>query len=69
MNAQHEIVDCAVMASEVRGHQTVPRSELWAGIMAQETGVQNRVTSELRTYSDSSYFVEVVQLVDCLFYP
>ena len=50
-----EIINAQVLASGVIGRQTVPRAELWAGIMASDAAVGNPASRE--TLSDSAYFV------------
>ena len=43
------------MAASVIGKQTIPRSELWAGILAAEAGLSN--SAQKVTISDCAYFV------------
>ena len=40
------------------GSQTVPRAELWAGIMAQDASKASEVAGTIETLSDSLYYVK-----------
>ena len=53
-----EVINAQVLASGVIVRQTVPRAELWAGIMASDAAVGNPASRE--TLSDSTYFVNGV---------